>query len=191
MGANLASARQGTYGGARNALMQAERERNLQTKLGTLQATGLQDAFKNAQTQFNTSNQDSINAQKANQDAEIRRAAGLGTLGATYGVLGQGLGTQGAQVQQADIARASALGAYGGTERQIAQQQLDEQYKDQMRALGFPEQQLASMSNILRGVPLGDAFGTQTTTATPPSFASQLAGIGLGGLSLANMVKPG
>jgi hypothetical protein len=62
------------------------------------------------------------------------------------------------------------------------------QYQDQMRALGFGEQQLGNMSNVLRGVPLGDTYGTQTTTQTAPSFASQLAGVGLGGLSLANMI---
>lgn len=244
VGANLGSIRQGTYGGARNALMQSEANRNLQTQMGNIQATGLQNAFQNAQQQFNTQNQaqqaanarnlearlgvqqfgagqnmqaqlanqaaqqgtnqanlqallgiqqlgagQNLEAQRANQAAQIQRAAGLGQLGQTYGALGQGLGQQGALQQQADIARAAALGAYGGTERQVGQQQLDAQYQDQMRALGFPEQQLGSMSNILRGVPLGDAFGTQTTTATPPSFASQLAGIGLGGLSLANMIK--
>jgi hypothetical protein len=213
MGANLGASRLGTYGGARNALMQSERDRNLQTQMGNIQATGSQNAFQNAQAQFNTQNQaqqaanqanlqallgvqqlgagQSLEAQRANQAAEIQRAAGLGQLGQTYGALGQGLGQQGALQQQADIARAAALGAYGGTERQVGQQQIDAQYQDAMRALGFPEQQLASMSNILRGVPLGDAFGTQTSTATPPSFASQLAGIGLGGLSLANMIKPG
>jgi hypothetical protein len=210
MGANLGSSRQGTYGGARNVLMQSEAQRNLQTQMGNIQATGSQNAFQNAQQQFNTQNQaqqaanqanlqaqlgiqqlgagQSMEAQRANQAAQLQRAAGLGQLGQTYGQLGQGLGQQGALQQQADIARSAALGAYGGTERQVAQQQIDAQYQDQMRALGFPEQQLGSMSNILRGVPLGDAFGTQTTTATPPSFASQLAGIGLGGLSLANMI---
>lgn len=210
MGANLGSARQGTYGGARNALMQSEAQRNLQTQMGNIQATGLQNAFQNAQQQFNAQNQlqqaanqqnlqaqlgvqqlgagQSMEAQRANQAAQLQRAAGLGQIGQTFGAIGQGLGQQGALQQQADIARSAALGAYGGTERQVGQQQLDAQYQDQMRALGFPEQQLGSMSNILRGVPLGDAFGTQTSTATPPSFASQLAGIGLGGLSLANMI---
>jgi hypothetical protein len=57
-----------------------------------------------------------------------------------------------------------------------------------MRALGFPEQQLGAFGNLLRGVPLGDTTGTQTVTTPPPSFASQLAGIGLGGLSLFNMM---
>lgn len=160
---NAARQNQGTYGGARQLLAQTEADRNLQTKLGQIQAMGLQNAFEAA------------------QKAQLGSAA-------TYGQLGQGLGQQGALQQQSDLARATALGAFGGTERSVAQQQLDAQYQDQMRALGFPEQQLGSFANILRGVPLGDTAGTQTMTTPPPSFASQLAGIGLGGLSLFNMM---
>jgi hypothetical protein len=163
MAQNLGAARQGTYGGARQLLAQTEADRNLQTKLGQIQAMGLQNAFEAA------------------QKAQLGSAA-------AYGQLGQGLGQQGALQQQTDLARATALGAYGGTERSVAQQQLDAQYADQMRALGFPEQQLGAFSNILRGVPLGDTMGSQTVTTPPPSFASQLAGIGLGGLSLFNMM---
>ena len=213
VGANLASSRQGTYGGARNALMQSEADRNLQTQMGNIQATGSQQAFQNAQQQFNTSQQQQqaanqanlqamlgvqqlgssqyLDAQRANQAAGMQRAAGLGQIGQTYGALGQGLGQQGALQEQSDLARSTALGAYGGSERAVAQQQLDAQYQDQMRALAFPEQQLGSLSNILRGTPLGDTTSTQTTTAPPPSFASQLAGVGLSGLSLFNMLgKP-
>lgn len=163
---NLASAKQGTYGGARNALMMSEADRNLQTKLGQIQAQGLQSAFDAAQK------------------------AQLGSATA-YGQLGAGLGQQGALQQQSDLARATALAAAGGTERSVAQQQLDAQYQDQLKALQFPEYQLGQFSNILRGVPLGDTTGTQTTTTPPPSFASQLAGVGLGGLSLFNMLGKG
>ena len=163
MAGNLDAARKGTYGGARQILAQTEQDRNLQTKLGQIQAMGLQNAFEAA------------------QKAQLGSAA-------TYGQLGQGLGQQGALQQQTDLARSTALGAFGGTERSVAQQQLDAQYQDQMRALGFPEQQLGSFANILRGVPLGDTAGTQVQTTPPPSFASQLAGIGLGGLSLFNMM---
>ena len=163
LGNNLAAGRQGTYGGARQLLAQTELDRNLQTKLGQIQASGLQNAYEAAQR------------------AQLGSAQ-------TYGTLGQGLGQQGAQQQQSDLARATALGAYGGSERAVAQQQLDAQYQDQMRALAFPEQQLGNFANILRGVPLGDTNSTQATTTPPPSFASQLAGVGLSGLSLFNML---
>jgi hypothetical protein len=163
VGQNMAAARQGTYGGARNALMQSEADRALQSKLGQIQASGLQNAYEAAQK------------------------AQLGSAQA-YGTLGQGLGQQGALQQQSDLSRATALGAYGGSERAVAQQQLDAQYQDQMKALAFPEQQLGGLANILRGVPLGDVASTTNVTTPAPSFASQLAGVGLGGLSLFNML---
>jgi len=52
LGANLGSVRQGTYGGARQALAQTERERNLGIQLGDIQARGSQSAYENAQAQF-------------------------------------------------------------------------------------------------------------------------------------------
>jgi len=52
LGANLAAARQGTYGGARQLLAQTEREKALSQKLGDIQATGQQGAFEQAAQQF-------------------------------------------------------------------------------------------------------------------------------------------
>ena len=160
---NMAAARQGTYGGARNALMTSEADRNLQTQLAQIQSSGMQNAYEAAQK------------------------AQLGSATA-YGQLGQGLGQQGSLQQQSDLARSTALGAYGGTERSIGQQQIDAQYQDQMRALAFPEHQLSGLSGILRGIPITDTTQTNAVTAPPPSFASQLAGVGLSGLSLFNML---
>lgn len=89
LGANLGAARQGTYGGARQALMQAERERNLGTQLGQIQATGQQAAFQQAQQQFNT-------------EQALRQQAAAQNLGAALGV--QQLGTQtGTQVALANL----------------------------------------------------------------------------------------
>jgi 23S rRNA A2030 N6-methylase RlmJ len=160
--ANLASSRQGTYGGARNALMQSEADRNLQTKLGSIQSTGMQNAFDAA------------------QKAQIAQAAG-------YTGLGQTLGQLGTAQQASDIDRIKTQGAYGDLQKATQQQQLDAQYSDLMAKLNYPVTSLETMNNLVRGVPLTQT-GQSTTTATPPpSFASQLAGMGLTGLSLYNM----
>jgi hypothetical protein len=44
-----------------------------------------------------------------------------------------------------------------------------------------------TMNNLARGVPLTTTGTSTTNTTPPPSFASQLAGTGLTGLSLYNM----
>ena len=242
VGANLASARQGTYGGARNALMQSEADRNLQTQMGTIQATGTQNAFQNAQNQFNTYQQmqqaannanlqaqlgvqqlgsgqnlqaqlanqtanqareqanlqallgvqqlgsaQSLEAQKANQAAELAKAQGLGQLGQTFNQSGSTLGALGTAQQAANMDILKTQGAYGDLQRNIQQNQLDAQYNDLMTKLNQPLTNVETMNNLARGVPLTQTGGTQTVTTPPPSFASQLAGMGLTGLSLYNM----
>jgi hypothetical protein len=159
---NLASAKQGTYGGARNALMMSEADRNLQTKLGNIQATGMQNAFDAA------------------QKAQLGQAAGYAGLGQTFGQLGT--------AQQAtDIDRLKTQGAYGDLQRATQQQQLDSQYQDLMTKLNYPITNLETMNNLVRGVPLTQTGSMGSQTTPPPSFASQLAGMGLTGLSLYNM----
>jgi hypothetical protein len=169
VGANLASARQGTYGGARNALMQSEADRNLQTKMGNIQATGMQNAFDAA------------------QKAQAAQAAGYGQAASTYGQLGQTMGQLGTAQQASDIDRIKTQGAYGDLQRATQQQQLDAQYQDVMNKLNYPLTQLETMNNLVRGVPLTQTATSGSQTTPPPSFASQLGGMGLTGLSLYNM----
>jgi hypothetical protein len=166
---NLAAARQGTYGGARQLLSQTEQDRNLQTKLGNIQATGMQNAFDAA------------------QKAQIAQAAGYGQLGQTYGQLGQTYGALGTAQQASDIDRLKTQGAYGDLQRGVQQQQLDAQYQDLMAKLNYPLTSIETMSNLARGVPLTQTATSGSQTTPPPSFASQLAGMGLTGLSLYNM----
>ena len=169
MSGNLAAARQGTYGGARQLLSQTEQERNLQTKLGNIQATGMQNAFDAA------------------QKAQLAQAAGYGQLGQTYGQLGQTYGALGTAQQASDIDRIKTQGAYGDLQRGVQQQQLDAQYQDLMSRLNYPLTSIETMSNLARGVPLTQTASSGSQTTPPPSFASQLAGMGLTGLGLYNM----
>jgi len=166
VGANLASSRQGTYGGARNALMQSEADRNLQTQMGKIQAAGMQSAFEDA------------------RKSQIAQASGYGQLGSNLGALGTAQ-----QAGQMDILKAQ--GAYGDLQRNVQQNQLDAQYQDLMARQNQPLTNVETMNNLARGVPLTQTGGTQVQTTPPPSFASQLAGTGLTGLSLYNMFGKG
>jgi hypothetical protein len=48
------AAQAGAFGGGRDAIMRAERERNLGTQMNDIQAQGLQSAYQAAQNQYNT-----------------------------------------------------------------------------------------------------------------------------------------
>ena len=94
----------GAFGGSRDAIMRAERERNLGMRLGDIQATGQQAAFSQAQQQFNAEQNARLAAQQANQQAGL--TVGGQNLAAQLGVqqLGSGQNLQ-AQLanQQADL----------------------------------------------------------------------------------------
>jgi len=88
--ANLGSARQGTYGGARQAIAQAERERGLLDRLSNIQATGSQAAFDSAQKAFEQ--EQARRLQTGLQTQQLGTQTGLENLRAQLGV--QQLGTQ-------------------------------------------------------------------------------------------------
>lgn len=81
----------GAFGGSRDALMRAERERNLATTMNTNQATGLQNAFNQAQ--------------QAQQFG-----ANLGLQGLQAGIQGAQTGLQGVGAQQAGYSQAGQAG---------------------------------------------------------------------------------
>jgi len=170
MQANLGAARQGTYGGARQTLAQAERERGLLDRLSGLQAEGSQKAFEAARQ-----------AQQYGMD--------LGLRGMGQGIqAGQTLGQLGQSQQQADLQRLTAQEAVGAQQRAFEQQRLDQAYADFLRQRDYPMEQLGYFSNLLRGIPV-QLGSTQTTYAQPPSIASQVGGLGLAGLSMASLGK--
>ena len=211
LGANLGAARQGTYGGARQTLLQAQRESGLRQQLGDIQTQGLESAYQQAQQQFERDRAaqmgvgqqnlaaalgvqqlgagQSLEAQRANQTAALQAAqqraqaaTGLGGIAQTLG----GLGTQ-QLAGQMDVTK--AIGAYGDLERAIDQQRRDAQAQFLQERAQYGLTQAGQLSNILRGVPISDT--TQKTTTPPPSFASQLTGMGLTGIGLYNLLGGG
>jgi hypothetical protein len=61
----------GTFGGARNALLQAEQNRGLNQQLGDIQMQGSQQGYLNAQQQFQADQTRNMQAQLANQQAGL------------------------------------------------------------------------------------------------------------------------
>lgn len=165
LGQNLAAARQGTYGGARQALAQSQREAALEKQLGDIQAGGLQSAFEKAQ--------------QAQQFG-----AGLGLQGLQTGLQGLGLtGQMGAQLgniataqQQADIQRLGLQREIGAEQQAREQGMINQAIQDYAMAQQYPFQQLAGYSGLLRG------YATPTTTVSQYQAAqsplTQFAGAG-------------
>jgi hypothetical protein len=181
----------GTFGGARQALLQAEQERGANLNIADLRAKGQQDAYMNAQQQFNQDQARNLQAQQLNQAAYGQQAGllgQLGTAGLTAGLQGsQALGQLGSQQQTADLARLQAQGATGAQQQQLAQQGLDVAYQNFLTQQNYPKSQLEYLSNILRGN--AGALGSTQVAYTPlPSTASQVASLGLAGLGLYNVL---
>jgi hypothetical protein len=172
---NLGAARQGTYGGARQAIAQAERERGLLDRLSSIQAEGGQKAFDAARQaqQFGST----LGLQGL--QTGLQGMQQLGQAGATLGQLGT-------QRQTADLQRLGAQETVGAQQRAFQQQQLDQAYADFLRQRDYPMEQLGYFSNLMRGIPIG-LNSTQTAYAAPPSIASQVGGLGMAGYSLGKL----
>jgi len=170
----------GTFGGARNTLMQAEQNRNLNRQLSDIQAQGSQQGYQNAQAQFNA---DQARQQQAQQYAStLGSQVGLGGLGAGIDTSGK-LGALGTAEQTANLERLKAQAATEG-EKQALQQQIDDmKYQTFQEQQNYPKTQMEWLSNILRGN--AGALGSTQVQYTPqPSTASQIASLGLSGLAL-------
>ena len=152
--ARLAQA--GAYGGSRQAIMEAERQRNLGTQIGDIQAKGLMAAFEQAQKQR------------------------LGE--ATLGLEGQRLGEASRQFgAKQDLETIGEQMKAGTIQRGIEQAPLDIGYKDWTESMNWPYKQLGFMSNMLGGMPI-----QAPAYSPPDSgFGSGIVG-GLSTLSLYN-----
>lgn len=159
-----AAAKAGAFGGARQAIEEAEANRNLQYRLNDIEATGLQRAYENAQQQFTTDQARALQAATANQGAGL--TVGQQNLAAQLGV--QGLGTQAStQVQLANLSNeqqanvqnaANQLQASGMT----ADQALRAALANQGTQLNVGQQNLASRLGVQQ---LGAGIGAQMAQA--------------------------
>ena len=178
----------GTFGGARQALLQAEQGRNAAQQIGDIRAKGAEQGYLNAQQQFQADQARRLQAEQLNQQAQ-QYAAGLGKdvglAGLTTGIDASAKqAATAAATQAADLERLKAQAATGA-EKQALQQKIDDlKYQTFMEQQNYQKQQLEYLSNILRGN--AAALGSTQTQYTPaPSAVSQIGGLGLAGLGLA------
>lgn len=130
------AAQAGAFGGGRDAIMRAERERNLGQQMNQIQAQGSQAAYDQAANQFR---------QGITQDVAIN------------------------QLQD----------QYGGQQQQQAQRGLDVGYQDFLNQQNYPYKQIGFMSDLVRGLPLGQQSTAQMYQA-PPSTMQTVGALGMG-----------
>lgn len=181
--ADLNAVNQGTYGGARQALLQANRESNLTQNIGDIQAKGSQAAFENAQAQFERDQGRAANA------AQLFGQLGTAGLGAAQQA-GSSIADLGTASQNAALQRLAAQMGAGDKLQQQNQSVLGQKYQDFLEQRGYPRDQASWYAQIVRGLPVQNA-GTTTTTQPAPSMWNSLGGLGLAGLGLYNAMGKG
>jgi len=185
------AAQAGAFGGSRDAIMRAERERNLSQQMGDIQAQGSQAAYQQAQQQFNQEQQARLSAQQANQQA-----------GLTVG--GQNLNAQ----QQANVQnaanqlQASGMNAQQAMQAALANQQAGLTTGSQNLAANLGVQQLgagqiglqtslANLNNQQQAAVQNQAAQLQTQgmnaqQALQAALANQQAGMNTGQFNATN-----
>ena len=179
----------GAFGGSRDALMRAERERNLGIQQGNTISTGLNTAYNNAMQQFNADQARAMQAQTAN--------IGQQQFGANLGMQGINAANQAAQTlgqlgQNQYNQEAGAIGLQNqlGTQQQnLEQNKINQAIQNYATGQQYGMQQLASMNAMLRGLPL-QTTSTQTYQAAP-SVTSQLAGLGTAAYGASKLAAEG
>jgi hypothetical protein len=152
---------QGAFGGSRSAIVEAERQRNLQQQLGDIYGKGSQTAFEQAQQaqQFGAN----LNMQGLGQG--LQGAQALGALGQQQ--YGQELGLLGQQQ------------AVGKMQQDFEQNRLNQIVQDYATSQQYPLMQLGVLSNMLRGLPM-QASTTQMYQAQPSAASQAMGSIGAG-----------
>jgi len=155
---------QGAFGGSRSAIVEAERQRNLQQQMGDIYGKGAQTAFEQARQ-----------AQQFGADLGLKGYGQAGQAAQALGELGK---TQYAQEEAAGKAKLSAGQMLQARDQAI----LDQRYQDFLSQRGDPQQKMAFLSDILHGAPVGGT--TMQQYQAQPSGMSQLVGPGLLGLGM-------
>lgn len=181
---------QGAFGGGRQAIMQGLNQQNRALATNQLVSQGYNQAFNQAQQ----AQQFGANLGLQGLQAGMQ-GVGLGLQGVqgaqnayNLGLQGSGLLTNIGQAQHAqEMAIANAQLMAGGLQQQQQQNITNQAIQNYATAQQYPQQQLAFMNSMLRGLPLQTSTVQQYQAA--PSMTSQAAGLGVAGLGAYQLMK--
>jgi hypothetical protein len=146
----------GAFGGSRQGLVEAERQRNLGQLQADIYGKGMQTAFEQAR-----------DAQKFGSE--------LGLRGYGQALEGAGrLGSLGQQQYQQELGLMGQQFEMGSKQQQYEQARLNQIIQDYATAQQYPFLQLSMLNNMLRGLPM-QASTTQMYQAQP-SYGQQAVG---------------
>jgi len=165
-----AATQAGAFGGSRDAIMAAENQRNLGTAQNQAIGQAYGNAFNAAQNQYN---------QGQNQALQGMQLAGQNA--ATLGQLGQQDYTQKMGINQLQ-------NQYGTQQQAQTQQGLTQGYQDFINQQNYPYKQLGFMSDMIRGMPLGQQ-STAAMYQPPPSAIQNVASLGLAGAGISSLLR--
>lgn len=181
----------GAFGGSRFGIQNAMTDYNTQNAQANAYGTGMQNAFQNAQTQFNADQARQLQAQQANIGQQ-QFGANLGLQGLQLANQAAGtLGTLGQNQYAQETGNINLQNQLGTQQQQQQQNILNQQYQDFLTQKQNPYNQLSFMQNMLSGLPISSS--TQNVYSNP-SMLSQVAGLGttaVAGAKLAGMKKGG
>lgn len=161
----------GAWGGDRAGVASAVLSGQQALANNSTNANILNTGYNQALGEFNQQQGAQLSADTANAQLAQQGAFGLGQLGT------QALGTQ--------LQGASSQLQSGALQQQLAQEQLNVPYQQFLQQQAYPFQTGQYYANIAEGIGSNSGgTGTTTTTGPQPSTASQLGGLGLGGLGL-------
>ena len=176
----------GSFGGARQALMQTEAERGLQQNIADIYTKGQQAAYESAGKLFGEDEARALQAQQATlggEQAAAQLAGQTGISGLQAGLeASRAQSANAAATQTATLERLKAQAASEG-EKQALQQKIDDiAYQQAMEQRDWEKKQLEFYNAMLRGTP--GLAQTQISYAPQASAAQQVLGGGLGVLGL-------
>jgi hypothetical protein len=172
--AKLAQA--GAFGGSRQAILQGQNQEALARQQALTAGQGYQQAFTQAQAQYNADQAREMEAQKASEQSKQYgagyRQTGLSNAANTE----QARAQAGASEAQYGLANLNALSTAGATQHEQEQAALDAQYKDWLRQTEYPAKQLEQMKGLITGLaPVTPE--TKTTYGQKEKAASTAAGL--------------